>query len=344
MPEGSADSQVWRSLLGALIEEQDNLSRIADVSGIRQGTLQRWVQKLADPSFIELQALLAVLPEHRQGLLDQVRVEFPDFTYSDRPENGFTERRAGRFPRKYIPSAFYDRVLYTYTTSLPSLRFWSICNLALKQALIQLDPERLGMAISVAQCMPPSQGGKVRCLWERLEVGTPPWRADLTQKTLFLGVESLAGYAVATNYPAVIQNLAENADHLPARRVEHRESVASFPLLLGGYVAGCLTVSSVEKDFFSYARLDLIESYTRLLMPAFHNEHVWEQDAIDLSIMPSAEVQMSHMETFRQRVNETLISAASRDEPMTMLEAELSIRQQMVEELLQLSSRPSHET
>src|SRR5206468_2159246 len=112
-------------------------------------------------------------------------------------------------------------------------------------------------------------GGKVRCLWELVEVGTPPWRGDLATTTLFLGAESLAGYAVASCSPAIIQRLRENPDSLPARKVQYSESAASYPLLRAGSIAGSMTVTSVEPDYFTAPRLSLIESYSRLLVLAF---------------------------------------------------------------------------
>jgi GAF domain len=336
-----ATPQTWRNLLGNLIENRGDRQRLADVSGLREETLQRWAHLEADPRPATLQALLAAVPEHRSRLLELILVEFPSFTYSVQSEDVFPRRRAGSYPRKGIPPAFYDRVLYTYATTLDGLRFWTMCNLVLQQALIQLDPERLGMSISVAQCMPTAAGERVHCLWERVEVGTPPWRGDLAQKNVFLGVESLAGYAAVSRYPAVIQDLATNPDHLPVRQRAHRESVAAFPLLMAGSLAGCLIVSSSEKNFFSPARCDLVESYTRLLLLAFHGEPLYGQEAIDFAIMPDDRVQRAHMATFRGRVNERLLEAAWRGSALTCMQAELQVRQLVVEEFMRLAQQPA---
>src|SRR5205085_8873280 len=103
---------------------------------------------------------------------------------------------------KDIPSEFYGRVFSARSATNETLHFWSISNLILQQALGQLDPDRLGMAITVVRCMPPSNGNKVRSLRESVGQGTPPWNGDLEQQAMFLGAESLAGYAVTTCRPA----------------------------------------------------------------------------------------------------------------------------------------------
>ena len=50
----------------------------------------------------------------------------------------------------------------------------------------QLDPERIGMSISVVRCMPP-KNGKIRSLRESEGLGTPPWGGDLEERALLLG-------------------------------------------------------------------------------------------------------------------------------------------------------------
>lgn len=339
MPNKDSDQrQTWRSLLGNIIDDRDERQRIAEVSGIRQNTLLAWAQGEADPHPHTLWALLSGVPVHRQRMIELIIEEFPGFIYSAPAEEASPGQSMWSTLRKGIPPAFYDRVLYSYSTTPPELQFWSICELVLQQALIQLDPERLGMVISVSVCMPPVQGNKVRCLWERVEVGTPPWQAYLDDRTAFLGAESLVGYAVTSGYPAVIQDLKTNPDHLPARPAENRGSAAAYPLLRAGLIAGCLLVSSTQVDYFTPTRLSLIESYSRLVLLAFNSEESYDRESIALGVMPSNEVQRSVPATVRQRVNALLI-----DGNTTPLQAERYVRQQIAEELLRHPQRGESE-
>lgn len=324
------EQQAWRTLLGQLTADRADRQSISEQSGISLLTLQRWVEGKSDPRPVNLQMLLAVLPDHREALLKLIRVEYPTFTYSAAAETVVPESTARSIHAGRIPAAFYDRVVYTYATTPPELLFWTICSLTLQQALIQLDPDQLGMQITVTKCMPPRRGGKVRCLWKLVEVGTPPWRGDLTQTTLFLGTESLAGYVVASCSPAIVQRLRENPDSFPARKVKHSQSAACYPLLRAGSIAGSMTVTSTELDYFTAPRLSLIESYSRLLMLAFQHEELYDREAIELVMMPPDEVQRAHLSTFRQRVN-----ALIEGESLSMVEAEQRVREQVIDEMLQ---------
>jgi transcriptional regulator with XRE-family HTH domain len=336
VPQSSDQPIAWRVLLGRLIADREERLRIAEVSGLRALTLQRWVQGESDPRPDTLQALLTAVPVHRQKLLDLIQEEFPDFVYVSRDDDAPPGPALWSRPTKNIPSAFFEHVLYAYATTSPSLLFWSICKLVLQQALFQLDPERLGMVISVARCLPSAPGGKVRCLWEPFELGTPPWRGDLADKTAFLGAESLAGYAIASCSPAIVQRLSENPDGLPVRPAEHSKSAASYPLLRAGFIAGCLNVASIEQDFFTATRIALVESYSRLLLLAFNSEEFFPRGLIELGILPPDDVQQTRLSTFRTSVNALLLGAAEREEAMTIVQAEQAVRLSIVEELLQV--------
>src|SRR5206468_2142891 len=123
------------------------------------------------------------LPEYRSTLLELLLEEFPSLsTTAEEEQKDFSQE---------IPSEFYTRVLNALATDPKIQRFWSISNLILQQALGQLDPNHLGLAITVVQCMPPSADGKIHSLRERAGHGTPPWHMNLEQHAIFLGQESL---------------------------------------------------------------------------------------------------------------------------------------------------------
>ncbi len=139
--------QTWRELLGEIIRNPLEKERLTGELGINPATLDRWVNGETDPRPQNLRRLLSALPQWREQLYELVSEEFEDFTAAPTDDSS-----------KELPSAFYARVFSALVATPQSLRFWSICNLILQQALGQLDPERLGMAITVVRCMPPVDG------------------------------------------------------------------------------------------------------------------------------------------------------------------------------------------
>src|SRR6266487_795610 len=183
----------WRILLGQLIHDPQERRRIANELGINPVTLTRWVNKEASPRSQSLHRLLKVLPQHRKALTEAFVHEFEGF--APEAEDGLTEDLQTK-----IPSEFYIRVLHTRTTIPKVLRFSSLCDLILQQSLEQLDPHRLGLAVIVVRCMPPSREGKIRSLRENVGRGTPPWEGKLEQKVILLGACLSPAHNPATLY------------------------------------------------------------------------------------------------------------------------------------------------
>src|SRR5271157_1982543 len=169
------EPSTWRDLLGSVIQDPQERRRIANELGINPVTLTRWVNKEASPRPQSLQRLLKILPQHRKVLLELLVNDFEGFAAE--PEDALTEDLQHK-----IPSEFYNRVLRTRATIPKVLRFSSLCDLILQQALEQLDPQRLGLAIIVVRCMLPSQEGKIRSLRESVGRGTHPWEGKLDQQ------------------------------------------------------------------------------------------------------------------------------------------------------------------
>src|SRR5437016_4558797 len=163
--------RTWRDLLGQIASEPKEKQRIIEELGISSITLTRWIQGDSIPRLQNLRHLLGILPRHRlhfQELFKQEQVY-------EELANPSTEEG----PRD-IPPEFYARVFAARATTVENLRFWSSCNLILQQAIGQLDPERLGMAIWIVRCMDPSgPNEKVRSLRETTGIGTPPWQSNL---------------------------------------------------------------------------------------------------------------------------------------------------------------------
>ena len=318
------EQPTWRDVLGSVIQDPQERRRIATELGINPVTLTRWVNKDASPRPQSLQRLLKALPQHRKVLLELVVNEF----------EGFATEAEDLLHR--IPSEFYNRVLRTLATIPKVLRFASLCDLILQQALEQLDPQRIGLAIIVVRCMLPSQEGKIRSLRESVGRGTQPWEGKLDQQAILLGAESLAGHAVTLGHPVANQNLSEGKSLSPGYHGYLEESAAAAPIMLEGNIAGCLLVSSTQSNYFLPSRQALIESYADLIALAFEPEEFYEAKCIELGLVPFQEVQQAYLSGFRQRLTETMLQAARNQHPLAIAQAEQLVWQQFEEELLRL--------
>ena len=224
-------------------------------------------------------------------------------------------------PPKQIPSEFFAQVLSARATVMESLRFWQITDMVLKQVLVQVDPNQSGMSITLAQCSPPSQDGKIHSLRERVGKGTLPWTADLEHLSTFLGIETLAGYVVQHQRFASIEDLSQD-NLLPAYQSEFEVSAAASPIWLDGRIAGCLVASSTQLNYFCQHRLALLSTFSDVISLAFDKNDFYRPECIELSVMPSPEKQRPYVAKFRQRVTQILIEAAHNKHHLTNTQAE----------------------
>lgn len=320
----------WQDLLRKIIEDLPVRQHLADQLGISQITLLRWVRQESRPRLHNVHRLLAALPEHRDPLLNLLREEFPGLSVADVHE--VTPLDAG-----VIPPDFLTRFLHTRAHIPKSLLFSLLCRLLVEQALKQLDPNRLGMAILITCCLPPTLGHKVRSLREILGRGTPPWGDYLEQHAMLLGVESLAGHVVLSGHLEVNPFLREPGGIAPGYPALWEESAVAAPILYAGTVAGSLLVSSTQPDYFSQIRCTLIEQYVELLALAFPPEAFYEPADIELLPLPPYEVQRPSLSRFRQRVTGRLRQALQEGENLPLGQAEQMAWQEIEAVLLDAS-------
>jgi hypothetical protein len=323
------EATTWRELLGRIIQDPLERRRLANELGVNPVTLTRWVNNESSPRSQSIQRLLNALPEHRKALLDLLLDEFGGFIAE--PEGSSAEDLLNK-----IPSEFYIRVLRTLATIPNVLRFSSLCDLILQQALEQLDPNRVGIAVTVVRCMPPSAEKKIRSLRESVGRGTPPWNSNLDQQAILLGAESLAGNAVSLGRLAVNQDLSEEQSLSPGYHGQWEESAAAAPIMLEGKVSGCLLVSSSQTNYFPQSRQTLVESYADLIALAFEDADFYDPRQIELGLVPFQDIQKLYLAGFRQRLSETMLTATKNQQPLTIFEAEQIVWQQYEGELLRL--------
>lgn len=319
----------WSTILQRIIKTTDERNRLASTLGVTATTLTRWASGESKP--------------HRQHLIHLLQFIHPDL----RPE--FIEALEESFPDLHswihddttnqIPSAFFAQVLNIRTTTTDSLRFWRISEVILKQALAQLDPNRLGLSVKLLQCMPPAPPDKkVHSLRERTGKGTTPWTADLEHDVLFLGVESLSGMAVEARHAVNNDNLHLNK-MVPAVQDTFEVSAAAHPIRQEGRIVGCLLASSTQLGYFTQQRIALLSTFSDLLALAFDRHEFYRADQIALRVMPPPEVQRPILANFRNLVTTRLLETANTRPRMSNSEIELLVWQELEKKLIREQRR-----
>ena len=317
----------WREQLSKIISNPLERERIANEIGVRPGTLSRWVSGESMPRPHNLRQLLNALPkQQRDELLGAMEEELSDIAVSALADT------SSEITYKFIMEVFDARA-----TTSDNLRYWSISRLVLEQAIRQLDPERVGMAITIVRCMPPASDGKIHSLRESQGLGTPPWAGNLEQNAIFLGAESLAGHVTASCRGEAVQDLVKDRTFLPAYQMEHEVSAIAHPIMMAGRVAGCLLVSSTQPNYFlSQPRLSLVHGYANLLALAFEPHEFYKPELIELRVMPPLDVQREHFASFRQRVLKMIMEYAATGRPLINIQAEELVWQELEGILLRL--------
>ena len=317
-------SPAWTDILQTIIREPEEQQRLAVLLGITSDTLGYWASGKITPPLSQLTRLVRIVkPQVREELLGALTVLYPDIARS--------LRSAGS---DRIPASFFADVLSARTTTTESLGFWRLSEMVLKQALDQLDPNGLGLVISVVQCMPPVDG-EIRSLRESIGKGTLPWSANLDNLALFLGLESLAGYCVEVRRPVSVDDLSKDT-LVPAYQTEYEISSAAHPILLGGLIAGCLLASSTQIGYFSQQRLTLLAAFSDVIALALPQDNFYPPERLALRAMPKPEKQRPILDTFRQRVSRELLASSREQRQVGNEWAERKVWQEIEKELLSL--------
>ena len=189
------------------------------------------------------------------------------------------------------------------------------------------------MAMTVVRCMPPSSEGKIRSSRESVGLGTPPWEIDLETKGTVLGAESLwvrfhtchDKYKPCHRYHA----LARLSDRVRSER-NGDTYFACKP--------HCWMFTGIQYTtqlFLAPERRALIQAYTYLMTLAFEPDEFYPPECVELSIMPPLPVQQKYFALFRQRVHDTMRETVGTQHPLTGIQAEQKVWQQLEEELKQ---------
>ncbi len=330
-----SELQTWRTVLGKIIRDPQERQRLAQELQISPITLTRWAGGISTPRSQNLRSLVQVAPaKYRDSLIALLEQDFEGFSSFE----GISPKREMQKENNevaFIPVEFYTRVLHTCAETSKNLLFQSLCDLILQQCLKQLDPYRVGMAITIARCMPPrSESGKVQSLREVAGRGTTPWNDNLDQQGILLGAESLAGHAVSSQHLETNQHLQERVSVSPGYQSQWEQSAVATPIMRTGNIAGSLLVSSSQPDYFLPTISKLIERYAELVALAFDADDFYAPKQVALSILPSFSEQQPYVAQFRKRVVETLQKATREQEHLTVSQAEQRVWQHIEDHLL----------
>lgn len=318
-------SQSWQKILQQALKTSGERQRMATALGLSPMTLSRWANGESNPQRPHLVRLVQVVnPSYRDDLIEALEATYPDIHSLLKEET-----------LDHISAEFFSELLSVRTTTTESLRFWRISDMVLKQFLAQLDPNPLGMSVTIVQCMPPSprHGNKIRSLRERVGKGTYPWTADLEHMSLFLGMESLGGYASEARHIVNIDDLSKDK-LLPAYQFEYEVSAAAHPIMFGGRIAGCLSASSTQVGYFTQQRQTMVATFSDLASLAFDKSEFYDPKLVELRVMPKPEYQRPIIDSFRHRVSRTLTTATHQRIRMNNQEAEQIVWREIEDELL----------
>jgi hypothetical protein len=309
----TSDSQSWRAILKHITRPMGERQRLVKTLDIVPMTLNRWLNGESLPHKGHILRLLHVVnPSLREELMDALEVDFPEIRLLFESEGV-----------EQLSSALFAELLNLRATTPRSLLFHRMSNAVLDKAILLLDPHRLGMAITIARCMPPTPEhyDKVYSLKEWAGRGTPPWKPNLEADFIFLGAESLGGYATQKGYFSNVPDLKAETRR-QTRRTEHEVSAAAFPIMLSGSIAGCITASSTQLDYFSKEYIELLEVFSYLASLAFENQEFYLFRSISLQMMPSQEAQMPIIGKVWERVMDIQEETLRRGETISNAEAE----------------------
>jgi hypothetical protein len=310
------EPRTWREFLSKIIEDPKEKQRIAEEVGINERTLDRWATGLSNPrSSSHIRQLLKALPHHREVLAELLHKDYPDdIDYTQDEQDIFIDEVI-----KDIPIPFYTRVLETYVTAVEPIRAWSICNLILQQMTRHLDFDHQGITVTLTQCVLSPQSNKVHKLRQLFKYTKGQGLPE--SHMIYYGIESLSGLAVIKGVPQIGHITSCNNHASPPSS----PNIVAYPVQRAGSVAGSLVTVSPQNDFFTPARLKLIQHYVHLLALAFQEHEYFAPAAIELYPMPPESAQQQLMHNFYERAITVFNQSRLQGQPLTWAESEQHI-------------------
>lgn len=285
----------FSSLLRHILRhDRAEIARVAKDLEVAEITVYRWMNGSSEPRVIHLKRLPEVFAEHRGNLTYAINQTFPGVL--DPPSSGIRE------VRKDIYRRVFDLIA---TTPEDDARYWQVTQAIFEYALLHLDSDRQGLAITYANLMPAHDDG-IHSLREAVMRGNYPWPFSLESRA-YLGSTTLAGTAAMLQRLQTWDNL-DSEERLQVDIDEHERSAAACPVMFAGRIAGVLIISSTQTGFFTDPMAcQAVSEYAQLLALALHAEDFYPYSLLHLRPMP--EVKWQRAEIGRSYVNRIIMYA-----------------------------------
>ncbi|HEU5375411.1 MAG TPA: helix-turn-helix transcriptional regulator [Ktedonobacteraceae bacterium] len=317
-PNGHAGA--FSVLLGFLIKnDRSEILRLAREIGVSDNTVYRWLNGSTEPR-----------PSHMRRLLEVLSPMPPTHSLAPRQisahDSGHTSGTyAGRWD---VQKEIFHRVLEQAATTVDNAsRRWHITETIFQYALLHLDPDCHGLALTYARLMPPRADGTIHSLCEVEMRGQSPWAFALDYKT-YLGSTTLAGSAALLQRVKVWSAKDEDA-RIPVGLDKNERSSCAAPVMRGGRVAGVLIVSSALADFVRNPTIPAaVSDYANLMATGLQDCDFYPTEQIKLVPMPELDWQRQQIaSTYLNRVIE-----CARKDGLSYPEAEQKVLQNLEEE------------
>jgi hypothetical protein len=311
---------VFNTLLRQILRhDRTEIARVACELDVSENTVYRWMNGISVPRSVYLKKIIEVLPEHRVNLTYVINQTFPGLL--DELSTGVQE----------VQKDIYRRVMELVATiAEPDERLWQITQAIFEYALLHLDSERLGLAITYAKLMPAHSDG-IHSLCEAMMRGDYPWPFAL-ENHAYLGSTTLAGTAAMLNRMQTWDNL-EESKRLQVEVDDFERSACAYPVTRGGRIGGVLIISSTQPGFFANAvACQAVVEYAQLLSLAFPEDDFQPFSMLNLRPMPDLKWQRA--EISHSYVNR--IIACARKLRISRQEAEIHVRADMEAEFEEL--------
>jgi|SRR5579883_2896478 transcriptional regulator with XRE-family HTH domain len=307
-------SPLSKLLHSILHHDRAEITHVAKAMEVTENTIYRWMSGSSEPRPAHLKRLPEVFPEHRATLIYAINQAFPGLL--DMSLIGVRE----------VPREIYQRVAELITANEEEeARFWQVSEAIFEQALLHLDTERRGLAITYARLMPARADG-IHALREFTMRGNAPWGFNNEAK-VYLGSTTLAGTAAMLQRVQIWSDIEEGRLQVEADEFEH--SACAAPLLRGSRIAGVLIVSSTRSNFFlDPIAYQAVSDYAQLLATALRDQDFYPVSQLNLRPMANLTIQRDYIA--RTYVNRILTHV--RKQGISRREAEQQVQDEMERE------------
>jgi transcriptional regulator with XRE-family HTH domain len=273
MPEIDLDHSDVKKLWQKLLEATQNQTATAKKIGVTYATMRRWIlgEHIPREEIIRKMAQLDIA-----GLEDALRDEFPRaFNVSTKVPDEVLE----------ISSAYFSMMLGIRASVGSRLLQYTVHNHVYDDIVSQIDPRNKGLMLLFVECVcPEDPQEKISHLRVTSGRGTSSlWSSNQIEHSFDIGKDSLCGTAITTGSPSRFPQIDASEIATPLLHPDDIQSAAAFPITFcGDYVAGVLFVASIDVDFFTLAKRNLLRSYATMMGLGLKDDQFYHYDRICL--------------------------------------------------------------